>query len=114
MKERKKIGWANRLYRALKRSDYPPGYQVLCANCNIIKVHENKELQQSRDAATDIPLVSPRCFPRWSVEEQQILQENFGKISISELAVLLLGRTKNAIRQQAYEHNLVKHRNSDL
>ena len=31
-------------YRWLKINSFPSGYQVLCANCNWIKRHENKEL----------------------------------------------------------------------
>lgn len=31
-------------YLWLKRHNFPPGYQILCANCNWIKRWENKEL----------------------------------------------------------------------
>lgn len=31
------------LYKKLRRDNYPEGYQTLCANCNWIKRHENKE-----------------------------------------------------------------------
>lgn len=34
-------GWV--LYRWLERNGFPPGYQILCANCNWIKRHENEE-----------------------------------------------------------------------
>ena len=27
-------------YRILRRAGFPPGYQVLCANCNLVKHHE--------------------------------------------------------------------------
>jgi hypothetical protein len=39
-KERKKTNSLNRYVRALKD---PSKYQMLCANCNIIKKHENEE-----------------------------------------------------------------------
>ena len=35
--DRKKFGLGNSLYRNLKKRNFPPGYQVLCANCNFYK-----------------------------------------------------------------------------
>lgn len=32
-----------RLYCWLKKNNFPEGFQVLCANCNLIKQHEAKE-----------------------------------------------------------------------
>ncbi len=40
-KERKNIGWA-KLYNKIIAGTIK-GYQLLCANCNFIKRHENKE-----------------------------------------------------------------------
>ena len=34
-------GWS--FYKYLKKKHYPPGYQVLCANCNSIKAEEEKK-----------------------------------------------------------------------
>jgi len=33
----------NGFYYWLKANHFPPGFQVLCANCNLIKMIENKE-----------------------------------------------------------------------
>jgi hypothetical protein len=33
------------LYRRLRREDWPPGWQVLCCNCQSLKVIENEELR---------------------------------------------------------------------
>jgi hypothetical protein len=35
--ERQKIGWGVYFYKWLKQNNFPPGYQVLCSNCNAIK-----------------------------------------------------------------------------
>jgi hypothetical protein len=43
-KHKKVAGSGSLLYRWLKRNNYPPGYQVLCMNCQFIKSvveHEN-------------------------------------------------------------------------
>jgi hypothetical protein len=34
----------NNLYHALKRKGFPPGFQVLCLNCNWIKESERRKL----------------------------------------------------------------------
>ena len=34
---------SNTIYLLLKREGYPAGFQVLCANCNSIKKHTNRE-----------------------------------------------------------------------
>lgn len=34
---------SNTIYLKLKKLNYPPGYQVLCANCNSIKKYTNNE-----------------------------------------------------------------------
>lgn len=44
-KRDKYYGRGRAMYWFLKRSKYPPGYQVLCANCNLIKAFENKEFK---------------------------------------------------------------------
>jgi len=37
-KHREELGvWGDTLHRWLKRNNYPPGFQVLCANCNQAK-----------------------------------------------------------------------------
>ena len=36
------------IYLKLKRLNYPPGFQVLCANCNSIKKYENNEFKGPR------------------------------------------------------------------
>jgi hypothetical protein len=36
-KKRKVEGTGFRLYYYLKRNNWPPGYQVLCSNCNFLK-----------------------------------------------------------------------------
>src|SRR5271155_2093269 len=41
--ELKKLGLHGRIYEWLRRQGYPPGFQVLCANCNQIKRVENHE-----------------------------------------------------------------------
>ncbi len=107
--ERKKIGWAKRLYRTLELSNYPPGFQVLCVNCNFIKLHDNEELKHSRNVQPSTTFVLPRSFPQWSPKEQDVLQEYYGRISIYKLADLLPGRTLAAIRQRANEHGLIKY-----
>jgi hypothetical protein len=38
---RREIGGGGRIYRWLKKNDYPSGFQTLCANCNMGK-HMNK------------------------------------------------------------------------
>jgi hypothetical protein len=35
--ERKNIGFGREFYRYLIKNDFPPGYQVLCYNCNSYK-----------------------------------------------------------------------------
>ncbi len=40
-RHRKEIG--NHLHEWLRANDYPPGFQVLCMNCQFIKEHEKKE-----------------------------------------------------------------------
>ena len=42
-KDRQAKGTGSTFYAWLKRNGYPPGYQVLCANCNYIKRFENRE-----------------------------------------------------------------------
>lgn len=37
---RREIGGSSRLYRWLKRNDFPPGFQVLCRICNGAKGHD--------------------------------------------------------------------------
>lgn len=32
------------MYRWIKKNNYPDGFQILCANCNWIKKHENHEV----------------------------------------------------------------------
>ena len=44
--QRKALGAAvqgSGLYRYLRQNNYPPGYQVLCMNCQRIKQFENRE-----------------------------------------------------------------------
>lgn len=35
------------IYSYLNQRSFPPGFQVLCQNCNWIKLHENKEIKQN-------------------------------------------------------------------
>lgn len=42
-KKQQNIIGKNNFYQWLKRKHYPPGYQVLCANCNWIKKEEKDE-----------------------------------------------------------------------
>ena len=42
-KEHKNSRGGNNLAWKLKREDYPPGFQVLCLNCNWIKEHERRQ-----------------------------------------------------------------------
>ena len=37
------------LYTWLRDNNYPDGYQILCANCNLIKAIENKEIGKQND-----------------------------------------------------------------
>jgi hypothetical protein len=41
--ERREVGHSN-LYPSLKQRGFPKGYQILCANCNLIKAFEKGEL----------------------------------------------------------------------
>ena len=34
---------AHQMYRQIRQQGFPPDYQILCANCNWIKRHENGE-----------------------------------------------------------------------
>lgn len=51
---RRDLGFANsggggggeKFYRWLKKNEYPQGYQVLCLNCQFIKMHENNEIKK--------------------------------------------------------------------
>ena len=49
----KVVGIGHKLYRWLRRENYPNGYQTLCMNCQAMKKYENKEygkyLLQERD-----------------------------------------------------------------
>lgn len=42
--ERKGVRTGWNYFRELKKRGFPKGYQVLCANCNLIKAIENREL----------------------------------------------------------------------
>jgi len=44
-KHARSIGEHN-LYSWLKKNNYPDGFQILCANCNMIKRSENEELKR--------------------------------------------------------------------
>lgn len=46
--ERRRYGNNVNLWRALLKADAPPGYQVLCANCNVIKMWEKREWRYAR------------------------------------------------------------------
>jgi len=35
--QRKRVGWGTSFYRWLRKSNYPPGFQILCWNCNHAK-----------------------------------------------------------------------------
>lgn len=41
--DRKKHGTALQMVRRIIKNHFPPEYQILCANCNCIKMFENKE-----------------------------------------------------------------------
>jgi hypothetical protein len=44
---RKQLRWAgNYLYVWLRKNGFPPGYQVLCMNCQWIKRYENREVRK--------------------------------------------------------------------
>lgn len=43
LEERRRLT-GDKVYRKLRRKGFPKGYQVLCANCNLIKAIENGEL----------------------------------------------------------------------
>lgn len=38
--EDRKVNTSGVIYRRLQKNDYPPGFQVLCYNCNIVKHRE--------------------------------------------------------------------------
>ncbi len=40
---RRRVGSGSNLYRSLIKEGYPPGFQVLCMNCQQVKRHENNE-----------------------------------------------------------------------
>ena len=43
-KQKKELGGSgDKTYRWIKKNDYPPGFQVLCMNCQFIKRYENNE-----------------------------------------------------------------------
>lgn len=42
-KHREDIGGSGVFYNWIIRENFPEGFQVLCRNCNTIKMHENKE-----------------------------------------------------------------------
>ena len=42
---RRKIAGGHVLYGQLLREGFPPGYQTLCWNCNVIKAFERKEFE---------------------------------------------------------------------
>jgi hypothetical protein len=58
---RRMIGGGNTMYRWLIKSNFPPGFQVLCMNCNFAKGHSSggcphkkpAELQQSNQSASN-------------------------------------------------------------
>lgn len=43
----------DRFYRWIIRNDYPPGFQVLCANCNLKKETLRRRSMRRQEACTD-------------------------------------------------------------
>ena len=43
-----------RMYRWLKANDFPDGYQVLCANCNLIKELDRRRLHSPMQARGEV------------------------------------------------------------
>lgn len=44
--ERRRLGSGHKFYRHLRREGWPSGYQTLCANCNLIKHAEFREMNK--------------------------------------------------------------------
>lgn len=45
-KHKRELGICGPVYNWLKKNDYPPGFQVLCMNCQFIKRAENNEYRR--------------------------------------------------------------------
>ena len=52
--DRKRQGSGYNLYQWLKKNNYPPGYQILCNTCNIIKgiVYHTESAKRLRNLLT--------------------------------------------------------------
>jgi hypothetical protein len=67
-KHRKELQlWGEKLYIWLRRNNYPPGFQVLCANCNQAKrnhgecPHQTRRQEGSKESKA-FPLAFPIAF----------------------------------------------------
>lgn len=68
-RHRKLIGTSGqKIHRWLKKHNYPPGFQVLCRNCNWIKYHARSNLARQhshRGISDEITYQKASCGSEW-------------------------------------------------